>query len=92
MFRLELDRDGFAAETPIAFDKTLTRVAFTLENRTGDAHTTVLAIASPAATDRWEIRVDGRRVEVKPNANSDYPLRADIPMGTGLARVEMVRR
>ena len=92
MFRLELDRDGFAAETPIAFDKTLTRVAFTLENRTGDAHMTVLAIASPGAADRWEIRVDGRRIEVKPNANADYPLRADIAMGTGLARVEMVRR
>jgi hypothetical protein len=92
VFRLELDRDGFAAETPIAFDKTLTRVAFTLENRTADAHTTVLAIASPAEADRWEIRVDGRRVTITPNASTDYPLRADIPMGTGPAKVEMLRR
>jgi hypothetical protein len=92
VFRLELDRDGFAAETPIAFDKTLTRVAFTLNNRTGDAHTTVLAIASPGAADRWEIRVDGRRTEVKPNASSDYPLRADLPMSTRPAKVEMLRR
>ena len=92
VFRLELDRDGFAAESPIAFDKTLTRVAFTLENRTGDAHTTVLAIASPGAADRWEIRVGGRRIEVKPDANTDYPLRAEIAMGSGPAKVEMVRR
>jgi hypothetical protein len=73
-------------------DQTLTRVAFTLENRTGDAHTTVLAIASPSAADRWEIRVDGRHVTITPNASTDYPLRADIPMGTGSARVEMIRR
>ena len=48
VFRLEVDRDGFAAEAPIAFDRELRRVAFTLENRTGDRHTTVLAIATPA--------------------------------------------
>ena len=92
VFRLEVDRDGFAAETPIAFDKTLTRVAFTLENRTGDMHTTVLAIASPAATDRWEVRVDGRRVTITPNASTDYPLRAEIPVTAGAAKVEMIRR
>jgi hypothetical protein len=92
VFRLELDGDAFAAETPIALDKTLTRVAFTFENRTGDAHTTMLAIASPAATDRWEVRIDGCRVTITPNASTDYPLRASIPLGTGLARVEMIRR
>ena len=92
VFRLEVDRDGFAAETPVTFDKTLTKVSFTLENRTGDRHTTVLAIASPAAADRWEIRVDGLRVPITPNASTDYPLRAEMPMGTGPARVEMIRR
>jgi hypothetical protein len=92
VFRLELDRDGFAAETPIAFDKALTRIAFTLENRTGDAHTTVLAIASPAAADRWEVRVDGRRVEIKANADTDYPLRSELPMRAGPAKIEMLRR
>ena len=43
------------------------------------------------AADRWEIRVDGRRVEVKPDANSDYPLRAEIAMGSGPAKIEMLR-
>ena len=86
-----MDPQGDAAESPIAFDKTLTRVAFTLENRAGDAHTTVLAMASPGAGDRWEIREDGRRIEVKPDANSEYPLRAELPMSTRPAKVEMIR-
>jgi hypothetical protein len=92
VFRLEVDRDGFAAEAPIAFDRELRRVMFTLENRTGDRHTTVLAIASPSGTDQWEIRVDGRPVDLKPNASTDYPLRADLPMGPSPVRVEMRRR
>ena len=92
VFRLEVDRDGFAAEAPIAFDRELRRVAFTLENRTGDRHTTVLAIATPGAADQWEIRVDGRPVDLKPSAIMDYPLRAEIAMGPGSARVEMARR
>jgi hypothetical protein len=90
--RLEVDRDGFAAEAPIAFDRELRRVAFTLENRTGDRHTTVLAIATPGATDQWQIRVDGRPVNLKPSASTDYPLRAEVPMGPGPALVERERR
>ena len=92
VFRLEVDRDGFAAEAPIAFDRELRRVTFTLENRTGDRHTTALAIATPGAADHWELRVDGRPVDLKPSANTDYPLRAEIAMGPGPARVEMARR
>ncbi len=80
VFRLEGDRDGFAAEKPVTFDRDQRQVIFTLENRTGDRHTTVLAIASPGGTDRWEIRVHGRLVKMKPHASTDYPLRAEIPM------------
>jgi hypothetical protein len=92
VFRLEVDRDGFAAEAPIMFDRALQRVTFTLENRTGDRHMTILAFASPMATDHWEIRVDGRPVELKPNASTDYPLRVELPRGPGPALVEMSRR
>jgi hypothetical protein len=92
VLRIEVDRDGFAAETPVSFDRGLRRVAFTLENRTGDRHTTVLSFAPPGGAGRWEVRADGRRVALVPHAHADYPLRAEIPMGTGPARVEMIRR
>jgi hypothetical protein len=31
-------------------------------------------------------------VTLRQNASADYPLRADIAMGPGAARVEMIRR
>jgi hypothetical protein len=37
---LVLDRDGFAAEQPIRIDHSLREIHFTLENRSGDSHTT----------------------------------------------------
>jgi hypothetical protein len=92
VFRLEVDRDGFAAETPVILERDLRRVTFTLENRTGDRHTTVVAFAPPAGAGRWEIRADGRRVELEPNSNTDYPLRAEIPVALGIVRVEIIRR
>jgi hypothetical protein len=51
----------------------------------------VLAFAPPG-DGRWDVRVDGRRVTLQPNESMDYPLRADIAMGPGAARVEMIRR
>ena len=51
----------------------------------------MLAFAPPG-DGRWDVRVDGRRVTLQPNESMDYPLRADIAMGPGAARVEMIRR
>src|SRR6185503_20018002 len=48
--KIELDRDGFAAEQKIVTDKSLNKISFTLENRTGDAHTTGLWLSLPAGT------------------------------------------
>ena len=37
-------------------------------------------------------KVSGRRMEVKPNASTDYPLSADLLTGSGAARVQTARR
>jgi hypothetical protein len=58
---LELDHDGFAKEQPIAVADDLSRIAFTVENRTGGKHTTALTIAGlPAGS--FNVILDGRRV------------------------------
>jgi hypothetical protein len=41
---LELDHDGFAKEQPVVVSDDLSRIQFTLENRTGRAHMTGLSI------------------------------------------------
>jgi hypothetical protein len=63
---LELDHDGYAKEQPIVVADDLSRIQFTLENRTGGAHTTGLSIAGlPAGRvrgdGRWQARDDDRR-------------------------------
>jgi len=88
--KLELERDGFAAGQTIVLDKSLGRVAFTVENRTGDVHRTRLRLSWPANT-RYELRLDGRPVSVDPTGDHDYPWRADLEVGVNGAKVELLR-
>jgi hypothetical protein len=56
---LVLDRDGYAKERPISVADDLSRIEFTLENRTGTAHRTELAVSGlPAGT--YTVTVDGQ--------------------------------
>jgi hypothetical protein len=45
---LILDRDGFAADQPIRIDASLREIRFTLENRSGDTHTTTVQLSGLA--------------------------------------------
>ena len=58
---LTLDHDAFAKEQPVVVADDLSRVQFTLENRTGRAHETGLSLAGLPAGD-YAISVDGRPV------------------------------
>ena len=58
---LTLDHDGFAKEQPIVVSDDLSRIQFTLENRTGGAHETGLSIAGLRAGE-YDVAVDGKRV------------------------------
>jgi hypothetical protein len=57
---LILDHDGFAKEQPIVVAEDLSRIQFTLENRTGGAHTTGLSIAGLPAGE-YVVTVDGQQ-------------------------------
>jgi hypothetical protein len=41
---LLLERDGFAADSPVTVNKEMNRIRFDLENRTGDLHTTAFRL------------------------------------------------
>ena len=58
---LTLDHDGFAREQPIVVADDLSRIEFTLENRTGGAHSTELSIAG-LPPGGYDVTVDGQRV------------------------------
>ena len=60
-----LDHDGFAREQPIVVHDDLSRIQFTLENRTGRAHETVCRSADcPRASSRCRRRPDRDDVKV----------------------------
>lgn len=88
--KIELDRDGFAAGQNIVVDRALKKVSFTLENRTGDDHSTGLWLALPEKSS-YSVRQDGKQLALKPTGNWDYPLRAELNVNRKPARIEMVQ-
>jgi hypothetical protein len=73
-----LDRDGFAKERPILISDDLSRIQFTLENRSGPAHTTSLSLAGLPAGE-YAIAVDGRRVAT--STGGDREAKVALPVG-----------
>jgi hypothetical protein len=87
-FRTELDRDGFAAEKSIVTDKLLTKIAFILENRTGDEHKTELML-SLRPESAYSVLQNGKAMPLKPTGNWDYPLRAELTVGRQPVAIEI---
>ena len=89
--KVELERDGFSSQGMITMDKALGRVAFTLENRTGNTHTTGVRLSLPINTG-YALLVDGRAIQLAKTDNADYPYRGEISVNGAEVRVELVRR
>ncbi len=88
--KLELGRDGFAADGRIVMDKSLDKISFTVENRTADVHDTTLRLSLPAHT-AYELLQDGRPVPMLMTGDWDYPWRAELEVGAKGAKIELVR-
>jgi hypothetical protein len=82
------DRDGFAKGQPIAVDSSLSRIAFKVENRSGDVHLTQLELrVAGAAT--YEVAADNRRLQPVQTASG---IRVEIPVSASGANVTLTRR
>jgi Family of unknown function (DUF5695) len=88
--KLELERDGFAADGQIVLDKTLGQIAFTVENRTSSTHTTGVRLSLPLNS-KYELRQDGKAVPLAQTGNPDYPWRAEVRLAGASAKIELVR-
>ena len=71
-------------------DKTLDRISFTVENRTADAHKTVVRLSFPVHTS-YELRMEGKSVPLVQTGNWDYPWRAELDVAGKGVEVELVR-
>ncbi len=84
-----LDHDGYAKEQPIVVADDLSRVEFTLENRSGNAHRTALHVTGLPAGD-YSIAIDDRTVTTTRGSSEGATI--SLPVGAGsTARVAIVR-
>ena len=86
---LVLDHDAFAKDQPIVVADDLSRVAFTLENRTGRAHDTGLSLAGLPAGD-YAVSVDGRAVKTVRGSAVEAFVTLPVP-ASATAHVAIVR-
>lgn len=85
---MTLDHDGFAAEKPVVIADDLSRIEFTLENRTGRAHETGLTLKGLEG--EYAVSVDGKPVAALKGATEQV-----IPLPVGSAatvNVRLIRR
>jgi hypothetical protein len=87
---LALDRDGYAKERPVVVHDDLSRIEFTVENRTRDAHQTGLTVAGlPEGS--YEVTLDGRKVTALRGGTTDRRVMLPVPAAASAA-VVIVRR
>jgi hypothetical protein len=84
---LELDHDGFAKEQPVIFNDDLSRIQFTLENRTGGAHATGLSIEGLPAGE-YDVLVGGKKAAA---ASGGTIQGLSLPVSGMTVRVEINR-
>ncbi len=89
-FKIELDRDGFMPELPIVLDKQLSRISFTLENRTKDQHVTDLRFSIHPSV-AYDVLQDGQKVVLTKTGNWDYPWQAKLRMNGKPSKIEIIR-
>jgi len=89
--KVELERDGFAATGDITVDTSLETIAFTLENRTGNAHQTGIRLSFPVNA-LYGLTAGGVPVALAETGNPDYPWRAEVFLRGGATVVELRRR
>jgi hypothetical protein len=88
--KIELERDGFAAETPITMDAGIQKVSFTLENRTADTHLTGVRLSFPVNS-RYELRQDDAVVPFVRTDDWNYPWHATLKTGGAPSRITLTR-
>lgn len=87
-FHLELDHDGFAREQPIAVADDLSRIVFTVENRSGAAHRVGLTVEGLPAGE-YAVIVSGRRVDTIGHSGAQH---VELPVDGAAVGVRLQRQ
>jgi len=89
--RIFLDRDGFAKNQPIVFDKQMSKIEFALENRASIDHSTVVKILGLPADD-YVITVNGMKMgSVQVRENEETVLPVEIEAKTAIIKLSLLK-
>jgi hypothetical protein len=67
----------------------LNKIAFRLENRTGDEHTTELLLCFPSGSS-YSVLQDGKAIQLNRTGDWDYPVRGALKVTTRASKIEIV--
>ncbi len=85
---LVFDHDGFARDQPVRVDESLSRIAFRVENRSGEAHRTQLEIAAGEGVD-YQVTAGNQQLQA---VRTGSALHIDLPVPAGGTEVTLARR
>jgi len=86
-FHMILDRDGFAKDVPIVFDDSLATLDFSLENRSGNSHTTEIALMG-LPKGMCHVWVDGEKIDtIRVESESEAVARIPVSAGSSATAV-----
>ena len=85
--KIELDRDGFAQGLPLVTDKSLSRLRWTLENRTGDFHSATLTV-DIAGKSSYALYQEGKKVG---DARGGTVSNIDLKISKAATALELVK-
>jgi hypothetical protein len=83
---IDFNRDGFEKDGKIAVDRSLNRISFRLENRSGDSHRSEMEIITNY--DKARIIMDGR--ELRTLSTGDWKVVVTIPVSKPVHEMEIL--
>jgi hypothetical protein len=89
--KVELERDGFRKGSPVKLDKGLDRLAFEVENRTGDRHETEVRLWLPYGHD-YQLLQDGTPVPLSRRGDWDYPWQGTLVVTGATTTIQLLRK
>jgi hypothetical protein len=88
-FTVEMERDGFASGKEIKVSRSMRKVDFIIENRSGDTHQSALRVTANA---KVKVKVDGKRVEQAEEKNGTMLYVLPVSADSHLVKIQIRHR
>lgn len=88
-FTIEMERDGFAQGKKINVSRSMRRMSFILENRSGDDHKTLLRLTSGG---KARVKIDGKRIRQSEEKNGSKMYLLPVSSDNHVVKIRLKHR